>query len=149
MNVESLVASWGTGESEPPPDLCLLIAGLLLLAIALALPGCVVGPDGRRTLSPVGAAVLEDVLACGAPLLMGALSGSPDYIAASKCHLSRVGKRLGHELEAAPAPTEEHGRDVLRAAVLEHDGHHQEAKALAGECEATARARLGDEEGGR
>lgn len=132
----------------------------IAVAVALALPylfiaalvmasGCVTGPDGRRVLSPgaraAGAAVLEDVLACGAPLLLGALSGSPDYLAASTCHLGRVGARIGRAIEAAPVPSEDHGRDVIRAAVLEHDGHTKAAKMLADECEETARARLAGE----
>lgn len=109
---------------------------------ALALTSCTTLPDGRRALHPGARAVLEDVLACGVPLLSGALAGEPDYLAASSCHLERVGQRLGRAREDAPAPTVDHGRDVVRAAELEQDGERREAQALALECESTARARL-------
>lgn len=119
------------------------------LAFALAVTSCTTLPDGRRGLHPGARAVLDDVLACGIPLLGDALAGKPDYIAASRCHLERVGQRLGHAREAAPVPTVEHGRDVVRAAELEQSGERREAEVLAFECESTARERLGAGEGGQ
>jgi hypothetical protein len=119
----------------------------LLITVMLLAASCGTTPDGRRALSPgaraAGGAVLGDVLACGLPLLAGALAGEPDYLGASSCHLRRVGERLGGR-ESAPAPSTDHGRAVLRAAELEQVGERREAKEAARACEAVARARLGE-----
>lgn len=121
---------------------------ILVISVLVMASACVVGPDGRRVLSPgaraAGGAVLEDVLACGLPLALGAVAGEPDYVAAATCHLRRVGERLGQN-EGAPVGTVEHGREVVRAAELEQAGDDRGAKAVAQECEATARARLAGE----
>lgn len=114
----------------------------MLVLLALCLPACITAPDGRRVIAPAGRAILDDVLACGLPLAIGAVAGEPDYAAAATCHIERVGRRLGQTSEA-PKGTAEHGRDVVRAAELEQAGATRQAKAVARECEATARARLG------
>lgn len=116
--------------------------GMVLAAIvAIVLTGCANLSPGARA---IGGAVLEDVLACGLPLAVGALAGEPDYIAASSCHLQRVGDRIGRALESAPEPSIDHGREVIRAAELDQAGEHRQARAVARECDATARAALGE-----
>jgi hypothetical protein len=126
----------------------------LALLLLVSLTACVTLPDGRRALTPearaAGAAMLSDVLACGLPLALGALEGEPDYLAASACHLRRVGERLGQGLESAPAPTVEHGREVVEAVDAHRRGSRVVAtvdEAKAEECEATARARLAGKDG--
>lgn len=122
---------------------------ILFVTVLIMASACVVGHDGRRSLSPearaAGGAILQDVLACGLPLALGAVAGEPDYVQAATCHIERVSRRLGQTAEAAPVGTVEHGRDVVRAAKLEQAGETREAKSVARECEATARARLGGE----
>lgn len=137
------------------------VAGVLALTwpivVILFLLGCVVGPDGRRTLSPgaraFGQGMAQDVIACGLPFafgaVLGAIGGTPpsdeDYLGIAECHFRRVGERLGSSLELAPVPTVEHGRDVVEAIrVRERAGHVvvdvDDSKAA--ECEEAARARV-------
>ncbi len=139
----------------------------MLISLALMLVACVVGPDGRRTLSPnaraAGAAVAGDIIACGAPLALSAIVGAlvgeapttDDYLRAGECHVRRAANRLGvleasrlnTQADAAERELIEHGQAVVEAVRI-HERHDGQLVIdvdgeLARGCEATARERLG------
>lgn len=111
----------------------------LAVALTLALSGCVLGPDGRRVLSPAGEQLLEQVLQCaGAAAATAATSGgAPDAVLleASRCHLGLAGEQA----KRSPAPSLEHGRLVLQARELEDAGDRAAAIEVARECDRYAR----------
>lgn len=109
----------------------------LVLSLALPVPGCITLPDGSRALHPTVSRILADVVAC-AP---AAINSDPyaAALAASTCHLDRVGDRL-HAQPAQPSP--DHGELVIRAARLEADGQHDAAVEAAKTCDQIARSRL-------
>lgn len=129
---------------------------LLSLSLALAGSGCVTGPDGRRVLSPgaraFGQAMLEQVLTCSvqAGLTAGmsaAANGGPPseavLIEASRCHIDLAIRQTKRAIEAAPAPSVEHGRRMLEVHVLEEAGLRDDAIDAARECDAMARGKGG------
>ena len=91
---------------------------LLLVTLTACMPAT---PGQRSTLRPeVRAGLLGgvlDALACGGPLAMASIGGSPssaDYLAASTCFAERTVSRIA---TAVPhTPTVDHGRAVGRAA---------------------------------
>lgn len=128
----------------------MMLSGLLLLIIALALPGCVVGPDGRRTLSPgaraAGEAMLQHVLTCGLQAGLGAAAsaaangGAPSeqvLLEASRCHIQLATEQAKRAL--APKPSVDHGRRMLEAQTLHDAGLRDEAIEVARECDKQAR----------
>lgn len=120
----------------------------ILLSLVLMLAACVVGPDGRRVLSPgaraVGESMLEHVVRCGLQAGFGAAvsaaanGGAPSeqvLLSASECHIQVAGEQAQRwRWRAAPAPSVEHGRKMLEAQTLEAAGLHDAAIDAALEC---------------
>lgn len=115
-----------------------------IAVLAMVCSGCVIGPDGRRILSPsaraFGEAMLEQVLTCSVQVAVsaavdGGAPGKQQLLEASACHI----KLAAEQIKGRPAPTIEHGGLILQARDLEDAGKHAEALEVARECDRKAR----------